>query len=422
MHPPLGKWLIALGEWMFGLNSFGWRFMPLVFGTALVFVTIRLARRLSRSTLVGGLAGLLLAVDGLAFTMSRIALIDIFAAFFVVAAVSALAADRDWFRTRLADHLVRSGRPDLGGAFGPLVWWRPWRWVAGLMFGAAVSVKWNALFFLAVFGLLAVWWDVSARRLAGAGRASALALLADGIPAFFAMVVVAGLAHLSSWLGWVLTGEGWGRQWGAEHPEHLLVKLLGPDLAAWLHYQKEIYAFHTGDYIRNATHPYSASPSGWLHGPPTGFDAVNDIAPGPTAAWDPTTASASSAAWGRPCSGGSRPPPSWWASCGWYAGTGASAPARRRGGGMAALVPARRAADLLLLRHRVGPVHGRNPGDGAGPAAGPPDAPTRRVRSMAVGVVVALIVANFAWIYPVLTDQLLPYRSWLVRMWLSNWI
>ena len=241
MHPPLGKWLIALGEWMFGLNSFGWRFMPLVFGTALVFVTIRLARRLSRSTLVGGLAGLLLAVDGLAFTMSRIALIDIFAAFFVVAAVSALAADRDWFRTRLADHLVRSGRPDLGGAFGPVVWWRPWRWVAGLMFGAAVSVKWNALFFLAVFGLLAVWWDVSARRLAP-----------DALPprnrrrdpAFFAMVAVAACPPVQ--LAGMVPHRRVGRQWGVDAPSTCR-ETPRPHLAAWLHYQKEIYDFHTGD-------------------------------------------------------------------------------------------------------------------------------------------------------------------------------
>ena len=26
VHPPLGKWLIAAGEYLFGMNSFGWRF------------------------------------------------------------------------------------------------------------------------------------------------------------------------------------------------------------------------------------------------------------------------------------------------------------------------------------------------------------------------------------------------------------
>ena len=35
---------------------------------------------------------------------------------------------------------------------------------------------------------------------------------------------------------------------------------------------------------------------------------------------------------------------------------------------------------------------------------------------------VALVAANFAYIYPILTDQLLPYQSWLSRMWFRTWI
>ena len=50
VHPPLGKWLIAVGEHWFGMNAFGWRFMACVFGSLLVFATIRLAVP-SRSTM-----------------------------------------------------------------------------------------------------------------------------------------------------------------------------------------------------------------------------------------------------------------------------------------------------------------------------------------------------------------------------------
>ena len=125
------------------MNSFGWRFGSLVFGTLLVLVTIRLVRRVSRSTLIGGLAGLLLTFDGLAFVMSRTALLDIFLAFFLVAAVACLAADRDWFRHRLADHLQRQGLTDLGGRFGPALLVRPWRLAAGVCFGLALGSKWN---------------------------------------------------------------------------------------------------------------------------------------------------------------------------------------------------------------------------------------------------------------------------------------
>ena len=50
VHPPVGKWLIAGGEQLFGMNAFGWRFSSLIFGTLLIMVTIRLVRRVSRST------------------------------------------------------------------------------------------------------------------------------------------------------------------------------------------------------------------------------------------------------------------------------------------------------------------------------------------------------------------------------------
>ena len=171
VHPQLGKWLIAAGEHFFGMTSVGWRVGPLIVGTLLVLVLTRLVRRVSRSTLIGGIAGLLLAFDGLAYVMSRVALLDIFLAFFVVAAVACLAADRDWFRNRLADHLENHDQADLGGRFGPALIVRPWRIAAGLCFGLALGSKWNALYVLAAFALLSLAWDVGARRLAGAGSA-----------------------------------------------------------------------------------------------------------------------------------------------------------------------------------------------------------------------------------------------------------
>ncbi|HBY23163.1 MAG TPA: dolichyl-phosphate-mannose--protein mannosyltransferase, partial [Propionibacteriaceae bacterium] len=106
VHPQLGKWLIASGEAVFGMNAFGWRIAACVFGSLLIVATVRLARRVSRSTLIGGIAGVLLCADGLEFTMSRIALLDIFQAFFLVAAVGAVVADRDYFRWKLADKMT----------------------------------------------------------------------------------------------------------------------------------------------------------------------------------------------------------------------------------------------------------------------------------------------------------------------------
>ena len=86
VHPPVGKQLIAIGEALFGYNGLGWRFSGAVCGVILVALVVRIARRMSRSTLVGGIAGLLLIADGVSFVASRTALLDGFLTMFVVAA------------------------------------------------------------------------------------------------------------------------------------------------------------------------------------------------------------------------------------------------------------------------------------------------------------------------------------------------
>ena len=111
--------------------------------------------------------------------------------------MSCLAADRDWFRNRLADHLERTRLPDLRGSYGPALLVRPWRLAAGLCFGLALGTKWNALYLLAAFALLSLAWDVGARRLAGAGGRANQAILRDGIPAFVSLVVVALGAYIA---------------------------------------------------------------------------------------------------------------------------------------------------------------------------------------------------------------------------------
>ena len=60
VHPPVGKQLIAIGEALFGYNGLGWRFSGAVCGVIIVLLVVRIGRRISRSTLVGGIAGLLL--------------------------------------------------------------------------------------------------------------------------------------------------------------------------------------------------------------------------------------------------------------------------------------------------------------------------------------------------------------------------
>ncbi len=432
VHPPVGKWLIAGGEQLFGMNSFGWRFSSLVFGVLFVMVTIRMVRRVSRSTLIGATAGLLLTFDGLSFMMSRIALLDVFLAFFLVAAVACLAVDRDWMRSRLADHLESHGWSDLGGRYGPALLVRPWRIAAGLCFGLALGTKWSALYLLAAFALLSLAWDIGARRLAGAGWRANGALFRDGWPAFVSLVVLSGLVYVATWAGWLATSGGYDRQWGAEHPGATTVKVLGKPLASLLHYQRDIYGFHTGSFIMTQTHPYKADPGGWLIlARPIGIDAVNNIAPGTDGCVGPDNCIRVISGIGTPAL--------WWvavfalvaAALLWIGGRD-----WRFGipvvGVLSAwlpwfhydarplfffyaitLIPFSVMAVSLCLGRILGPP----------PRAGDPHAGDRRmVGAIIGGAFVALVAANFAYLYPILTDQLLPHPAWLSRMWFRSWI
>ena len=125
VHPPLGKMFIAVGEWLFGLTPFGWRFAVAVAGSLAILMTARIARRMTRSTLLGCAAGLLLALDGLEFVLSRTAILDIFVMFWVLAAFGMLVVDRD-----SAGAAIAAGRP-------PGIRWR--RVLAGVFLGLACA-------------------------------------------------------------------------------------------------------------------------------------------------------------------------------------------------------------------------------------------------------------------------------------------
>jgi hypothetical protein len=111
VQPEMGKLLIAGGEWMFGLNSFGWRFASALFGSLAILLMCRIARRLTRSTLLGCIAGLLMALDGLEFVLSRTGILDIFLMFFVLAAFGCVRLPR--FRAAAGHPPVAGGGRDL---------------------------------------------------------------------------------------------------------------------------------------------------------------------------------------------------------------------------------------------------------------------------------------------------------------------
>lgn len=428
VHPQLGKWLIALGEYIFGMNSFGWRFASLIVGSLFIGAVVRMARRLSRSTLIGGLAGLFIVVDGLSFVMSRIALLDIFEAFFTVAAVGAWLADRDWFRRRLADHLRRNDALNLGGSYGPLLLWRPWRVLSGVLFGLACGSKWNAMYVLACFAVMSIVFDHRARLTAGAQRTSIRSIWREGIPGAAAMVLLSAVVYLLTWSSWLLTQGGYDRQWGAQHPTDPLVKLIGAPLASLWQYHKEIYGFHTGTWIAHQTHTYQAYPLGWpFMGRVIGIDAVNNIQPGV----DGCKAVGDTCL--RVVSGAGTPFLWWFAAMAVVAGLFYWIGGRDWRFGVPLIAGASTwigwfpNADrptfffyAIMIIPFTATVLAMVLGKVLGRADAAPE--RRRIGAIIVTAVTVLIIANFIFIYPILTDQLMTRKSWLLRMWFRSWI
>ncbi|RBY89617.1 dolichyl-phosphate-mannose--protein mannosyltransferase [Blastococcus sp. TF02A-30] len=405
VHPPLGKWLIASGEWLFGYDSFGWRFPSAVAGSVAVVVLVRLTRRLTGSTFLGLVAGLLLALDGLSFTLSRIGLLDVFLQVFVVSAVACLVVDRDRVRERLAATTADA-------RLGP----RGWRLAAGFLFGCACAVKWSGVWFLAAFAVASLLWERNARRAAGHRRPTR-AVARRGLPgALWALAAVPVLTYVASFTGWFLGETSQGKAWAQQNPDTAFPWIPDAVRSLW-HQHAEWLRFHSG---LSSPHPWESGPWSWLvTGRPILLwnpQGLTDERGGqvvryilmvgtptlwllfvPAALWllwritarrDPAAGVAAIAI-----------------AAGW--GTWLMSPERTMFiFYMAPVVPFFVLAVTLLLQDVLGPR----------------DRPFRRKVGLgAVCVYVALVAGTFAFFYPVLTGQPLEHGEWVDRMWFSSW-
>ena len=269
VHPPVGKWMIALGMGLGGPeNPWAWRLASAVVGVVAVFLVARTARRLFGSTVFGVVAGGLMAVDGVAIVHSRTGLLDVFLMFWVVVAFALLVKDREWFRRRLAARsaeLIDSGRGV--GRDGPVVGIRWWRLAAAVALGLACGTKWSGLYFVAVLCLVSVAWDASARRAVGARQWHVGSLLLDAVPAAAAMLPTVLVTYLASWSAWFANPRSYDRQWFVDNPGSYpgwvpdVVTGWGEALRSLWHYHEKMLSFHTG---LDNPHTYMANPWGWL--------------------------------------------------------------------------------------------------------------------------------------------------------------
>jgi dolichyl-phosphate-mannose--protein O-mannosyl transferase len=420
VQPEVGKLLIAAGEWIYGLTTLGWRLAPAVFGTLAVLVMCRVARRLTRSTLLGCTAGLLLSLDGLEFVLSRTAILDIFLMFFVLAAFGALVVDRDVSRARLAELVVLQPGDEAGPGLGI----RKWRVLAGVLLGLACASKQYGVWYILGFAGLCVAWDVGARRTAGVRHFGSGGLIRDGKWLLLTLGVIPLVTYTLTWMNWLVTGTGYDR--GYAQNAGFNVPVLGP-LYSLFEYHKEMVQFGVG---LSARHPYMSQPWDWFFiTRPVAFfwTSYNDsaglhpAAAGKTGPWVQEVLAIGN-------------PAIWWVSIpamafclGWWL-------TRRDWRAGAALLgvaagwvswlpfvsrtkfyyyaleyePFLIICIVLCLGLMIGTL--------------PAGAIRRAVGSVLAGVYVLAALVLFWYFYPILAGKIIPYSDWLSHMWYSGWI
>lgn len=153
-HPHLGKILISMGIRLFGMNPFGWRFMSLLFGIAIIPLMYIFAKKLFKNTQIATAAASLLVFDCMHYTLSRISTIDIFAAFFILMMYYFL------YQYFVMDLGYRQGKKSLRDKFPPKYVALPLV-LCGISMALGIATKWTGVYAGAGLGILFIWYTLT---------------------------------------------------------------------------------------------------------------------------------------------------------------------------------------------------------------------------------------------------------------------
>lgn len=282
-HPPLTKLLIALSMLLWGgmhsplgNTGYGWRFLNLVVGAAMVYIVYAFAKRLTGSTPFAALAAGFLAIDGFHFVESRMATPEITVAFLMLAILYAfyrywIALDGETVASPPVKRLVLASATCIAGATA----------VSWLLIGLIAHQSGGSVALIAVFLALAgyaawrlragpvpargwMWWTAIACALGAASKwnamfdlvlvlAVALGIVLLPRPKWrlpldlFASLVLATTmgVYLASYIP----------SFAIAHPATYETK---HDLDGFIDLQKQMFIYHDYTVALEKPHPYSS--------------------------------------------------------------------------------------------------------------------------------------------------------------------
>lgn len=143
VHPHFGMLLIGLGILLFGMNPFGWRFIPLLSGILMLPLVYFLAKKISNSRAIAFLSSFLLSIDFMHFSISRLAFIDDIVSLFIFIEYIFLwqylcsCRNNEKWQIRLT-----------------------YLFFCGIFFSFAFATKWSALFSLIAIITLIIYYEL----------------------------------------------------------------------------------------------------------------------------------------------------------------------------------------------------------------------------------------------------------------------
>lgn len=407
VHPPFGKWVIALGEHLFGWNPFGWRFMMAVLGVGAVVLLHRVALRLFKHNLTAFLAGLFMAIDGMAIVHSRTALLDQTLMFLTLAAFVAIVMDRDYVKRKLETSSFKNFN-------------RPWIYLATILLALACATKWSGVWFVIGIGLVIIFFEIRTRISLGLPFPIKQSVISAAklLPVVILILI---FGYLATWYGWIASDVAYNRNWAAANPKEGL-QFLPEFLRSLIHYHQTAFQFHTN---LTSVHSYQSNPWTWpLNLRPTSF-YYEEYAQG-IAGCGSEKCSEEVVALGNPLI--------------WWAGTLAILQqmwlwfTKRDGRALAIVVMFLVAwAPWLLFQQRTVfsfyaivmlPYMVLALASVCGQILGPvvTSGKIRAKRALLVGTYVTSVVILSGFFYPLWTGEMIPKWYWQLHMWFGSWI